>query len=591
MITEEQLTLIDHKLDEAEYAFWYENEYIMTTERYKDLLERRNKIAFTLGFDDRASNFSKDFEDGYSSTKIKHLIPNLKFDKYIYDESLQVRELLDIDKIQNLLKTAKTNAYVIEPKLDGLALTIQKESNGDVHFLLNEKSGCGDDVTYHFERDPRFAQTFKQLKPGDVIKGELVVDLNYISTHKINNVKQHLSTIMKRKQRQNLISHGIRFIAFNYYSLNSRRLTETEQLFTISDRFSLEAVNCVVRTISRDLDLTINISLAMDSKMCNNLEKSINSKINGLVVKQMKNDGPDKDGKCDGMLYLKHAAAKVLTKLRYIEYKSVRNGKITPIAHFDTVYINGIGISEASLQTLDKMSQILPHEKWKKGLLIKIDLIDGMIPYVCEVEVDISKLNQDELWEEFVNAKNHLSSLLPINGNTLSLKTYSSLKSRILTQLRVNFALDGRFKQAMIHSIYRPMTENFEFYTNSNSYLLDILKYLLDKDLSKLTIDSGFKKLIRRQRFWYSTHTLEDVLNYQKNNLLYDYMKDNNIPFTYNGLEKAIDENQRLKEQKANLLQVYKYLCQYLRSEENKQIDNTYDKISKEDIIKNLQRS
>lgn len=591
MITEEQLKLIDHKLDEAEYAYWYENKYIMTAERYKDLLERRNKIAFTLGFDDRASNYSQDFEEAYSTTKIKHLVPNLKLNKYIYDESLQVRDLLKVKQIQALLNSAKTNAYVIEPKLDGLAMSMQKELDGEIHFLLNDKHGRGDDVSYHFERDPRFAQVIKKLKPGEVIKGELVVDLNYIAKNKIDGIRQHLAEVMRKKNRQNLIALGIRFIAFNYYPINSRRLTETEQLFIISDTFSLEPINCVVSTISRDLDLSINIALAMDSKMYNNLEKSINCKINGLVVKQMKNDDPDENGRCTGMLYLKPAADQVLTKLKYVEYKSVRNGKITPIAHFDTVYINGISISEASLQTLDKMSQILPHEKWKKGLLIKIDLIDGMIPYVCETEVDISGLNQDELWEEFTNAKNHLSSLLPTDGNTLSLKTYSSLKSRILTQLRSNFALDLRFKQAMIHSIYRPMTEKFEFYTNSNKYLLDVLEYLLNEDLAKSTIDSKFKKLIRKQRFWYSTHTLEDVLNHQKNNLLYDHMKSNNIPFTYAGLEKAIDENQRLKEQQSNLLPVYKYLCQYLRSEENEQIDNTYDKISKEEIIRDLQTS
>lgn len=379
---------IEHELDDADALFddneqnieditlddiqsmkqaYYEGEPIVSDERYDEIIQTKFDGQDPLGYDVNKSEGLR-FEKKAHSFRMKGQDKVLSWKEYI-------------DWVNELDKFFGENLeYLVQPKLDGLSLSLNYEEGQLVSALLRGDGAVGEDIL----SSAILFKGVKRLIPYKAskvyVRGEIVLtqgDFEKIPLEKKSNRRNVAAGVARRLESD--YAHYLSFIAWGveFEDENESDIYDTE----------LSRVNWlrdkgfdVVKTIrSSQLNEETYLHYGENRDKMDLLIDGLVIKINDLEIKKELKDSPDVQV---GQVALKFPAVKKTSVVKAVNWETGKTGKIAPSAVIEPVELLGAVIERVtlcSLQEIERLNLQINERVWveRRGDVIpKIEVYD-----------------------------------------------------------------------------------------------------------------------------------------------------------------------------------------------------------------------
>lgn len=428
----ELLELI-HKYD---HAYFNEAKPLISDEEYdklyfklQELLEDKEVIK-AIGKKDMPLATQNSYLD-----KVKHLTKVLSLDKIKIDSPKFQNQL------KNFVKKYDTGqGWVIESKEDGLTIMNYKSKNSAT-FATRGQSDLGENVTSQLKFDKELQSAVEQTPETMIIRGEGLINNSHfeaivtqqeqaiqsafeklsaflsadeqrqfelyqtgeVTKTELNQIKANLtkdeaklvtaymnaienkyvsarnlaSASLRTKDETMSEQNGVKFVAYDI--INSFKFDVKTEVECLQHLQSLGYKVVKYEHVSTEqlFDFFKNEEMAEIWRDCEIYP------IDGLVVKpNAKTEHPEYTGHHQkNQIAIKFAPATADSILRAVEWTVGNEGRLTPVALFDTVTITGSNISKASLASWDKIQTL----GLKIGDHIRVAKANDVIPDIKKV--------------------------------------------------------------------------------------------------------------------------------------------------------------------------------------------------------------
>ncbi len=324
---------------------------------------------------------------------IKHLIPMQSLSNTYSKEELIKFD----DRVRKIIKQNHCE-YVIEPKIDGVAISIRYEK-GRLRYAVTRGDGTvGDDVTNNIKTIKSIPLKLNCSNPPEVleIRGEIYLDRNHFE--KLN---------LKRKENnQEPFSNPRNACAGSLKLLDSKEvsLRPLDAIFYNVGENSLSDIKTHCELLDRIKNFGIRISPFFKKnsnfnsllKYLDELEKLRNEfpfEIDGAVIKVNQRNlypmlGQTAKSPRWAVAY-KYQAEQVETRLNDITIQIGRTGVLTPVAELEPVQIAGTIVKRATLHNYDEIIR----KDIRVGDYVLIEKAGEIIPIVVSVKLNKRKSN------------------------------------------------------------------------------------------------------------------------------------------------------------------------------------------------------
>ncbi len=318
--------------------------------------------------------------------KVQHPAPILSLANAFDDDDLRNWE----ERNLRLLPSGAQLEYVLQPKLDGLAIVITYEDGVLTRAATRGNGELGDDVTAN-------VKTIRTVPLRIPIDGRSAAPSRLVVRGEILFHKEHFLELNREQQAQDLPAYiNPRNTASGSLKQKDSRETAkrklTAYIYAIvdSDGLELESEWDILRYLSE-----MGFNVITDARLRANLDEVIQAlpgwearrddlpfEIDGLVLKvndlsQARELGVvSKDPR--GAIAYKFPAEEATTKLLGITIGIGRTGKVTPTAQLDPVFIGGVTVSNASLHNYDQVAAL----DVRLGDRVIVKRSGDVIPYV-----------------------------------------------------------------------------------------------------------------------------------------------------------------------------------------------------------------
>ena len=302
--------------------------------------------------------------------KVSHLVPVLSLDKV---KSADTSFKKNIDKFDKAYNTGE--GYLIESKLDGLTVVMYKQ-NGQVTFATRGGSNQGENVTDQMLQLDEVKSAADKAPEGMIVRGEAIIPKSkFEQSEKYSNARNAVSGALRSKEIGSFASVEPRFVAYDIMSSHSQ--DEVSDLKTLSE-LGFDTVTYKLVPSHSDLYQEIKIAVESDWRDCELFE------IDGLVIKPIRKNKVEYDGDghhAKGQIAVKFPPKGKTTYLRYIDFTVGKDGRMTPVAIYDEIEIDGVKMSRASVGS---WSNLL---KWNVSIGDKIFVVrsNDVIPQIDTV--------------------------------------------------------------------------------------------------------------------------------------------------------------------------------------------------------------
>lgn len=316
--------------------------------------------------------------------QISHRVPMLSLDNTYSEE-----EVTDFyERIERLLPSEKI-PVVIEPKVDGVAVSLLYEK-GHLRYAATRGDGnVGDDITQNI-RTIRSVPGKLRGNPPTVfeVRGEVYMDKRGFEKLNEERAKAGLALFanprnaaagsLKQLDPDNVARRPLGIVLYGTGDIGNLDLTKHSELFPLLRKFGLpysekwwcaESVKEILQAI-RELD-RIRTAFAYET--------------DGAVIKvdsfrQRKQLGFTAKSPRWAIAY-KYAAERVQTRLTDILIQVGRTGILTPVAVLEPVFVSGSTVSRATLHNEDEIKR----KDIRIGDTVVIEKAGEVIPAVVEV--------------------------------------------------------------------------------------------------------------------------------------------------------------------------------------------------------------
>lgn len=353
-------------LNKARYSYYQLNRSIMSDKEYDRLLDMLAELENKYNF--RLSNSPTKEVGAEALSELQKKIH--KYRLYSLNKTKTVKNLQDL---------AGPHQVIVSPKLDGLTICLTYQDGELIQALTRGNGYEGEDVTHN-------ARVFANLplkiphKGNLIVSGEAVIKLSDFDL-----INESLSAEEQYKNPRNLVSGSVRtldnrkaakrrihFYAFALLESEYDFTLKSEQLLWLKEQgfdvvdFKMATADQVPNTVEEFEKKLKKYDIATDGLVITlndiNYAKSL-----GATAKYPKDS-----------LAFKWADDSVETKLVNIEWQTGRTGKITPIAVFEPVMLEGTIVTRASLHNVS----ILKELKLGIGDVITVYKANMIIPQV-----------------------------------------------------------------------------------------------------------------------------------------------------------------------------------------------------------------
>ncbi len=295
-------------------------------------------------------------------SQIEHLLPMLSLNNAFDDEEVndfdrRAREKLDVDKIN----------YTVEPKLDGLAISLLYEDGVLVRGATRGDGITGEDVT----QNVRTIDAIPLRLQGDdypkrlEIRGEVVMTKSGFA--KLNE--------LQRKKGDKVFANPRNAAAGSLRQLDSR-ITATRPLMFYSYAVGLveqgnvpdSHSDILQRLKSWGLPVSSEVKRVAGAKGCIDYYRLIQKKrdkldydIDGVVYKvdsiEQQNELGFVSRAPRWAIAHKFSAQEEMTRLLAIDVQVGRTGTLTPVARLEPVFVGGVTVTNATLHNQDEIDR------------------------------------------------------------------------------------------------------------------------------------------------------------------------------------------------------------------------------------------
>jgi DNA ligase (NAD+) len=323
--------------------------------------------------------------------QVRHAIPMVSLSN-IFDES----ELLEFDaRTKRSLGTGNELSYVVEPKLDGVAVELIYE-NGLLTTAATRGDGfTGEDVTANV-RTIKWIPLKLQTRTSDSlleVRGEILMNRADFDRLNENREKLGLATFanprnaaagsIRQLDPRVTAARNLRFIAHGVGRIEGP-IPETQ--YGILEKLQLLGipVNMGLTRLCRDIQEVLS-----HYRYLRESRDSLPYEIDGAVLKI---DSLDEQAIL-GMtarsprwaVAFKFQPLRTSTKILRIEIGVGRTGTLTPVAIMEPVSVGGVTVSRASLHNQDEVDR----KDVREGDMVVIQRAGDVIPEVVEVIKDL----------------------------------------------------------------------------------------------------------------------------------------------------------------------------------------------------------
>ena len=378
------------KLTAAEHAYYVLNKPIMSDGEYDKLFNDLKNIELE----------NPDLVFAYSPTQRVTGTPDNVFEQithkqrmYSLDNSESIQDITKwIEKIEKLTDN-KIFPLTVEPKIDGLAISLIYKDGLLVKGLTRGDGFVGEDVTHNIKTIMNIPLKLKQNIEGEIeVRGEIFMpteSFEQLNNQKINDQKKldYLSQLDKKemtpeqlKEIKELRNEGTsEFINARNAAAGSLRqkdsnITAKRDLRLLAyqliehDQPTTESYSDQIALL-KDLGFSTNeVTITKDLKNVESelkrIEENRNSfsyQIDGAVLKVNSSSTQDELGFTSKAprwaIAFKFSAEEQTTKLLDIKLQVGRTGAITPVAVLEPVNVGGALVSYATLHNPDEIKR------------------------------------------------------------------------------------------------------------------------------------------------------------------------------------------------------------------------------------------
>ena len=320
-----------------------------------------------------------------SFQQVRHAIPMLSI-----DNTYSAGELKDFDQRVAKGLGTKNYSYVVELKIDGLAVSLRYEKGALALGATRGDGENGDNVTNNIK-------TIKAIPlrlTGDVpdvleVRGEVYMPKK--AFEKLNEEKEQQGEPLFANPRNaaagslKLLDAKIttqRKLSFFAYALG-----EAGEKFAKTHYESLEKFKKIGLPVNQNIKKAADIGEVIE--ICNQWEKKrheLDYQIDGLVIKIDRFDQHDMLGATGRAprwcISYKYAAEQAQTKVLSIDVQVGKTGILTPVANLQPVLLAGTTVKRASLHNFDEIDRL----DVRVGDTVMIEKAGEIIPQVMEVK-------------------------------------------------------------------------------------------------------------------------------------------------------------------------------------------------------------
>ncbi|MEA2012345.1 MAG: NAD-dependent DNA ligase LigA [Verrucomicrobiota bacterium] len=313
-----------------------------------------------------------------------HSIPMLSLDN-TYNEA----ELRNFHaRILRLLKKDNSEIiYSIEPKIDGVSISIRYE-NGILTQALTRGNGTeGDIVTKNIRTIKSIPLQLKTDNPPDIfeVRGEVFMPKNAFENINRNrkkgaekefaNPRNATAGSLKLLDPRTVAKRPLDAIFYAPGEVSGLELTTQKEFLTQISEFGIKTSQHNMTTTG--IEETLQIIRKIDT-----IRAEIEYEIDGAVIKindysAQKQLGFTAKAPRWAIAY-KYETEKALTKLKDITVQVGRTGTLTPVAELKSVFLSGSTVSRATLHNFDE----LKRKDIRIGDTVEIEKAGEIIPAV-----------------------------------------------------------------------------------------------------------------------------------------------------------------------------------------------------------------
>ncbi len=377
----ERIQELRNIINEADKSYYVDHISIMTDRKYdallKELMVLEKKHPEFHDPNSPTSRVGSDLDSEFE--KFEHKKPMLSIsNSYSVSDSVAF--------IKKIKKDYPDASFTIEPKIDGLSLSLHY-SNGELVRAVTRGNGMiGDDVTLN-------ARTIKDIplkisNHADIeIRGEAYMDFK--TFEKINKSQEDLG-LQKYANPRNLASGSLkqkrshitasRDLKFKAYYIENNSWKDHVYSLQLSYIRYLGFKTPELLLVSPEInDIKQVLNEALEFK--NHLEYPID----GLVIKINQLDIREKLGSVGkfpkSMIAYKMETEKAITVVKSISYQIGRTLVITPVANFEPVELAGTVVKRATMHNF----KYIKDNGIRIGSIVEIEKAGEIIPQITKV--------------------------------------------------------------------------------------------------------------------------------------------------------------------------------------------------------------
>ncbi|MBP3920966.1 MAG: NAD-dependent DNA ligase LigA [Bacilli bacterium] len=341
-------------LNQANYDYYVLDNPTITDQEYdrymQELISLETKYPELKRDNSPTNRVGGTVIDGFK--KVIHKVPMLSLSN-VFNES----DIISFD--ERIRKEVANPKYIVEPKIDGLSVSLYYEKGEFVRAATRGDGVTGEDITFN-------AMTIKNIplklpEPIDIeVRGEI-----YMDKETFNSINEE-----RKRNNQELFANPRNTAAGSIRQLDSK-IAASRNLKTFiyhlpnaieyginTHEEALEYIKKLGFTVNKQIRKVENIDELLDYILYwTENRNSLPYEIDGIVIKlnnlkdQIKLGFTAKYPKW--ATAYKFPATKVLTKLKEIKFTVGRTGQVTPNAILEPVRLMGSVISKATLHNED----------------------------------------------------------------------------------------------------------------------------------------------------------------------------------------------------------------------------------------------
>ena len=321
---------------------------------------------------------------GQADAKFTPVVHTVRMESLL--DAFSEEELFDFDR--RVRQSVSDVAYVVEPKIDGLSVSLEYRSGVLVRGSTRGDGDVGEDITENVKTIASVPRELPKALPFIEVRGEvymprasfneLVARQDEAGEKPFKNPRNAAAGSLRQKDSAVTASRKLDMFLFNIQQLEGETLTSHKQSLDFLAELGFHTVPgyCRVNTIEEAIEQVRRIGESRDS---------LSYDIDGAVIKVDDFEQRRAMGSTAKFprwaIAFKYPPEEKQTVLRDIEIAVGRTGVLTPTAVFDPIELAGTTVSRATLHNQD----FIDEKGAAVGDVILVRKAGDIIPEVLSV--------------------------------------------------------------------------------------------------------------------------------------------------------------------------------------------------------------